>query len=100
MTDRNIQELIALAISCANNKDKKYNHKFDKDIEETCQKFCEKHKLNITHGSAYKEVRHKYYYYIDKYINNLIKNRTDLYRLRKMKLITDKEILNKLLREG
>ena len=65
MTDEQIQELVATAISCANNKNKKYNHYFDDSIENKCKELCLKYKFNITHGSAYNEVRHKYHYYID-----------------------------------
>lgn len=99
MKDEAIQELVALAKSCFNNKAKKYNHQFDELIEFKCQNFCIKYEFNITHGSAYNEVRHKYHYYIDKYIKNLIENRTDLYGLRKCCLLTDKEIVKKILKE-
>ena len=99
MTDEQIQELVATAISCANNKNKKYNHYFDDSIENKCKELCLKYKFNITHGSAYNEVRHKYHYYIDKYIKNLLENRTDLYGLRKCCLLTDKEIIKKILKE-
>ena len=33
MNDEAVQELVALAKSCFNNKDKKYNHQFDELIE-------------------------------------------------------------------
>lgn len=99
MKDEEIQELVALAKSCFNNRNKKYNHQFDELIEFKCQNFCIKYEFNITHGSAYNEVRHKYHYYIDKYIKNLLENRTDLYKLRECCLLTDKEIVKKILKE-
>ena len=99
MTDEQVQELVALAVSCANNKDKKYNKEFDELIEFKCQNLCIKNEFNITHGSAYNEIRHKYHYYIDKYIKNLIENRTDLYGLRYHCLISDKEIVRRLIKE-
>lgn len=99
MNDEAVRELVALAKSCANNRDKRYNHQFDDLIEFKCQNLCIKYEINITHGSAYNEVRHKYHYYIDKYIKNLITNRTDLYELRRHCLLSDKEIIKKILKE-
>lgn len=62
--------------------------------------FCKYHNINVTHGSPYKELRHKYYYYLDKYIKNLLDNKTDLYKLRENHVITDKEIVDRILRKG
>ena len=45
MKDEAVQELVALAKSCFNNKDKKYNHQFDGLIEFKCQNFCIKYEF-------------------------------------------------------
>ena len=71
-----------------------------KKIENKCKDFCSKHKINITHGSAFKELRHKLYYYISKNIDNIIKGDGDTYHLYEYGIITDKQIVNKLLAKG
>ncbi len=95
-----IHELIMIVKSVENNK-KLYNKNYISDISviTRCENFCKKFNINITHGSAYNELRHKYYYYIDKYIKNLLENRTDLYNLRANHIISDKEIIDRLLRK-
>ena len=98
METKDIIELFYLVISCTNNMNKKYNHRFDKQVENACLSFCNKHNINITHGSAYKELRHKTYYYRNKNIKSIINNGIDLYKLRKNKLISDTEIVDLLLK--
>ena len=39
-------------------------------------------------------------YKLDKYIKNLLDNKTDLYKLRENHVITDKEIVDRILRKG
>mgnify|MGYP001052948657 CR=1 FL=1 len=97
MNNKDIQELIMLAESCRNNMKRKYKGIYDKPVEDKCQKFCKKHNINITHGSAYREVCHKYYYYINKYIVNVIANREDLYDLYKDHILSSKYIIDKIL---
>ena len=98
MDKRNIIELIYLVRSCKNNLDKRHNHKFDERVNEICLKYCEKHNINITHGSAYNELRHKCYYYINKNIKSIIDNGIDIYELYKNKVIEPKTIVDKLLK--
>lgn len=100
MNDRSVQELIMLVKSCKNNLNKKYNNEFDETVEEACNKFCKKHNINITHGSAYKELRHKSYYYKDKCINSIIYDFTDLYNLYAQKIITGSDVVDKMLKIG
>lgn len=64
-----------------------------------CEKFCKKHNINITHGSAYKELKHKSYYYKDKYVKNLLNNKTDLYNLYTSRVISGNEIMDRILRK-
>ena len=98
MKDKNIIEMFYLVQSCKNNLNPKWNHKFDKSVEESCKKFCKLNKINVTHGSAYKELRHKTYYYINKNIESIINTGVDLYSLRKHKLVTDEQIVDKLIK--
>lgn len=97
MQSKDIRYLISICNSCKLNLDKRWNHKFDKDVSEVCNKFCREHNINITHGSAYNELRHKMYYFKNKCIQSIIKDGIDLYDLYKYKLISDKEIVQKLL---
>lgn len=98
MNKRNIQELIMLVRSCKNNLDKRYKGKFDKDVDNVCMSFCKKHNITITHGNAYKELRHKSYYYINKNIDALIYDFVDLYDLYKCKIITGSDVVNRMLK--
>lgn len=99
MTNKELYELVMLAKSARNNMQRKYKGQFNDQVEIRCKEFCNEHNINITHGSAYKEVCHKFYYYVDKYVDNLNKTRTDLYNFRKNHILTDKEILDKLIKE-
>lgn len=98
MSNNDIVEMFYLVISCKNNLDPRWNHKFDEVVEEKCNQFCERYKINITHGSAYKELRHKTYYYINKNIKSIIEDGNDLYGLREHKIIKDTDIVNKLIK--
>ena len=99
MTNDNIQELIMIVKSIQLNNFKTNNTYSTQDfVIKRCEDFCDKYNINITHGSAYKELRHKSYYYIDKCINSIINNAVDLYGLRENHIITDKEIVDKLLK--
>lgn len=100
MNNDDILELMYLVISCENNLDSKWNHQFDEVIEMKCDNFCKKHNIKISHGTAFKELRHKTYYYKNKCIGSIIKDGIDLYELRQHKIVTDKEIVEKLLRSG
>lgn len=101
MQDKDIQELIMIVTSVELNKNK-YDkaYEFKPGVIIRCKDFCKYHNINVTHGSPYKELRHKYYYYLDKYIKNLLDNKTDLYKLRENHVITDKEIVDRILRKG
>ena len=100
MENKDIREMYFIVESCKNNLSKKWNHQWDNDVENKCKDFCSKHKINITHGSAFKELRHKLYYYISKNIDNIIKGNGDIYHLYEYGIITDKQIVNKLLAKG
>ena len=93
MQDKDIQELIMIVTSVELNKNK-YDkaYEFKPEVIIRCKDFCKYHNINVTHGSPYKELRHKYYYYLD--------NKTDLYKLRENHVITDKEIVDRILRKG
>ena len=98
MTDDNIQELIMIVKSIQLNDSKTNNTYSTQDfVIKRCEDFCSKYNINITHGSAYKELRHKSYYYIDKCLKNIINEQKDLYGLRENHIISDKEIVDKLL---
>lgn len=97
MTGSAVRELIMIVKSIQLNikKDSKY---LDKDfVKARCENFCKDNNINITHGSAYKELRHKYYYYTNKCINSIIYDRVDLYEVRKYNIISDKLIVDTLL---
>lgn len=98
MTDKNIQELIMIVKSIQLN-DSKTNNSYSKEgfVIRRCLNFCTEHDINITHGSAYKELRHKSYYYINKCIDSIIEKGVDLYNLRTEHIISDKEIVDRLL---
>lgn len=98
MTDANIQELIMIVKSIQLN-DSKTNNTYSSEgfVVRRCLNFCNDHDINITHGSAYKELRHKSYYYINKCIDSIIDKGIDLYGLRENHIISDKEIVDKLL---
>ena len=100
MKDKELYELMMLAKSAKNNMQRKYKGCFNEQVESRCQQFCKDHNINVTHGSAYKEVCHKFYYYQDKYVDNLVKTRNDLYSFRKNHILSDKEILDKLIKEN
>lgn len=101
LSDKEIVEMCYIVISCTNMLDKRYKHKYDKDVSDECNKWCREHSINITHGSAYKELRHKTYYYINKNIQSIIKCGFDKYGLYKNKVVSDKQIVHKLLnKEG
>ena len=101
MTDENIQELISIVNSIELGK-KNYNSGYETldFVVERCEKFCSEHNINITHGSAYKELKHKYYYYKDKYVNNLLDNRSDLYNLYTNHIMSGNEIVERIFRKG
>lgn len=73
METKDIRYLISICNSCELNLNKRWNHKFDKDVSEICNKFCREHNINITHGSAYNELRHKRSYYKNKCVDSIIK---------------------------
>lgn len=101
MKENDIIEMFYIVISVEKSKitfGKSYEKR--SDIVARCIQFCKKHNINITHGSAYKELKHKYYYYKDKCIKSIIENGKDLYNLRKSGAIEDKEIVDKLLQKG
>lgn len=100
MKDKEIRQLIMIVRSCKNNLNSKYNGEFDKQVSEVCNKFCRDHNINITHGSAYKELRHKSYYYINKCIDSIIYEFTDLYDLYKNNIVSSKDIVDKMLKIG
>lgn len=101
MTDENIQELISIVNSIELGK-KNYNSAYEMldFVVERCEKFCSEHNINITHGSAYKELKHKSYYYKDKYVNNLLDNRSDLYNLYTNHIMSGNEIVERIFRKG
>ena len=101
MTDENIQELISIVNSVELSK-KTYNNNYETldFVVERCEKFCSEHNINITHGSAYKELKHKSYYYKDKYVNNLLYNRSDLYNLYTNHIMSGNEIVERIFRKG
>ena len=101
MTDENIQELISIVNSIKLGK-KNYNSGYETldFVVERCEKFCSEHNINITHGSAYKELKHKSYYYKDKYVNNLLDNRSDLYNLYTNHIMSGNEIVERIFRKG
>lgn len=100
MTDENIQELISIVNSIELSK-KTYNNNYETldFVVERCDKFCSEHNINITHGSAYKELKHKSYYYKDKYVNNLLDNRSDLYNLYTNNILSGNEIVERIFRK-
>lgn len=101
MTDENIQELISIVNSVELSK-KTYNNNYETldFVVQRCEKFCKDNNINITHGSAYKELKHKSYYYKDKYINNLLDNRGDLYNLYTNNILSGNEIVERIFRKG
>lgn len=100
MNNKVIQELMCIVKSVELNKKYYKGYEFSEKVVKRCEDFCKLHNINITHGSAYRELKHKSYYYKDKYVINLLDKGTDLYELRKTGAITDKEIVDKLLKEG
>lgn len=98
LTDKEIVEMCYIVKSCTNMVDRRYQGKYDKDISEKCNKWCREHNINITHGSAYKELRHKSYYYVDKNIKDIIDKGADTYTLYENHYISDKQIVSKLLK--
>lgn len=100
MSNDNILELMFIVKSCSNNLNPKWNHQFDEIVEKRCTDFCNKHSINITHGSAYKELQHKSYYYKDKCIKSIIDGNGDLYELYKNKIVTNKMIVDKLIKKA
>lgn len=100
MKDIDIRFLFSICNSCELNLDRRWNHKFDKDVSEICNKFCREHKINITHGSAYRELRHKMSYYKNKCINSIIDDGVDLYGLYKNHFIKDRDIVDKLFKRS
>lgn len=100
MKDKNIQELICIVNSIEKSKKNYKNYETLDFVVDRCEKFCKKHNINITHGSAYKELKHKSYYYKDKYVKNLLNNKTDLYNLYTSRVISGNEIMDRILRKG
>lgn len=100
MTDENIQELISIVNSIELSK-KSCNSDYEKldFVVDRCELFCKQHNINITHGSAYKELKHKSYYYKDKYINNLLANKSDLYNLYTNNILSGNEIVERIFRK-
>ena len=106
MTDENIQELITIVKSCRltfkkNTFNRKYidSYNYDEVINKRCEDFCNLHNINITHGSAYKELSHKMYYYLDKYVQSFLTSRIDLYKLRTNHILSDTEIVDLVLKK-
>lgn len=99
MKDKNIQELICIVNSIEKSKKNYKNYETLYFVVDRCEKFCKKHNINITHGSAYKELKHKSYYYKDKYVKNLLNNKTDLYNLYTSRVISGNEIMDRILRK-
>lgn len=99
MKDKNIQELICIVNSIEKSKKNYKNYETLDFVVDRCEKFCKKHNINITHGSTYKELKHKSYYYKDKYIKNLLNNKTDLYNLYTSRVISGNEIMDRILRK-
>lgn len=99
MKDKNIQELICIVNSIEKSKKNYKNYETLDFVVDRCEKFCKKHNINITHGSAYKELKHKSYYYKDKYVNNLLENKSDLYNLYTDHIISGNEIMDRILRK-
>lgn len=99
MKDKNIQELICIVNSIEKSKRNYKNYETLDFVVDRCEKFCKKHNINITHGSAYKELKHKSYYYKDKYVKNLLNNKTDLYNLYTSRVISGNEIMDRILRK-
>ena len=58
------------------------------------------HRYRLVHRPRQQELRHKLYYYISKNIDNIIKGDGDTYHLYEYGIITDKQIVNKLLAKG
>ena len=100
MNNRQILRLVSLVKSCTNNLNKKYNGKFIDQVNNVCTEFCNENNIKITHGTAYKELRHKCYYYINKNIMSIITTAEDIYKLRYNKFIEDKQIVDKLINVG
>ena len=100
MTDENIQELISIVNSVELSKET-YNNNYETldFVVQRCEKFCKDNNINITHGSAYKELKHKSYYYKDKYINNLLLNKSDLYNLYTNNILSGNEIVERIFRK-
>lgn len=99
MKDKNIQELICIVNSIEKSKKNYKNYETLDFVVDRCEKFCKKYNINITHGSAYKELKHKSYYYKDKYVKNLLNNKTDLYNLYTSRVISGNEIMDRILRK-
>ena len=97
MGSNHIVRMFYLVRSCQNNLDTRWNHKFDEQVENACLEFCNDYKINITHGSAFKELRHKTYYYKNRCITSIIDDGVDLYSLHENKLVSDSEIVTKLI---
>lgn len=95
---KTIVELCFIVRSCENMLNSKYNGKYEQDVNTRCESFCKEHNINITHGSAYKELRHKSYYYVDRNINDIIAKGVDTYTLHENHYISDKQIVTKLLK--
>lgn len=97
MTDENIQELVAIINSIKLSE--KLHKGFHKSTQAAvrCLNFCNQHNIKVTHGSPYKELRHKYYYYTKKCYDSIIDKGIDLYNLRSSGLVSDKDIVNYLL---
>lgn len=98
MDENDVIEMYYLVESCKNNMNPRWNHQFDEEIDVKCKDFCEKHNINVTHGSPFKELRHKTYYYINKNIKSIIEDGVDLYGLRSKSIIKDKDIVEKLIK--
>lgn len=96
LEEKDIPRLIMFVKSCANNLQSKYKGQYDEMINQKCEDFCKEYNIKITHGSAYKELRHKSYYYLDKYFNTVLSEHKDLYQLRSLHIVSDKDIVDKL----
>ena len=98
MNNTDIMELICIVRSCSNNYKKFINNaEIVKACDKRCFDFCSKHNIKITHGSAFKELRHKSYYYINKNIKSIALKGNDLYQLYENKIISSNEVVDYLL---
>lgn len=101
MNNTDILELVFIVRSCSNNyKNFKDDDSIIKACDKRCADFCSKHNINIVHGSAFKELRHKSYYYINKNIKSIVDNGNDIYQLYENKAISDKQIVSYLLNKS